>query len=723
MPSLKDPNQIVNPGPGRLPANVVPASALLFVPGAGGSAALTAHITNPRDAHLASAIGINPYYPPGISIPLLASVGGVIDGESVLDFIKQFKDLIPARPNSIGFNVPAGVTSGIPTWGALDSTSVTGGYANGTNVTFSHFLVPNGTTTFATSGIVFPADRGVLAFYKNTSGNFFDAGNTTLVAYLSLNDSPPAGITPNAAFTESLRQVQQANYTGGGGVDLFSLTFRLPYLSNYTPYPGAPFGPFSTNFFSYQLAAFSLAAQAISVGDAQSFLLVHWRETYATSLTAIQPANLTVGNLTSSNCYSAAGNTFDDNTTTLFNVNRHFVFRDSGSATAPTGATFTSAQNGTPTTVPLSGVQFYSNGATPLHWTVDITANDLFGNSFLTGSSDNPPNVPAQFHSAADPMQIDFSTFGGGLLLVPYYNLKKSGGSIYSASNTPAPADVGEYVNAALAIVSPSSASPNGGFGQLKANLRDPFNGPVVFTDTLDYLFNSYAQSGGGTLSSTTFEPFVDEQYRYSLSFDPTGSSTVAIIPAGGNVYPSASVLTIGGADLQEVGNLLVYPQTNFSTASFRPTAQPNYSTIPGGDGGSHLRRYMRAFDTGIPRNTGQLRIRGLAQSAFQINAAYDGSETTGHATGGAIIQIKVPGGGTGWLDLGRNLGDPGVATLDFYGCATSFTISGPDVLVRYNTTNFTSNNGSGIFLLFVRVTLINGTGTGLSVDEIQWSP
>jgi len=568
MPSNKDPNLVVNPGPGRLPAGVVTASALLFPAGGGSNAALQAHITNPLDAHMASAIGINPFYPL-TGQPLLTAVGGVIDGESVLDFINEFKDLIPPRPNSIGFNLASGITSGIPNWDLLNAlgvgtgTSVTGGYQNGANVTFSHFLVPNGSTTFSAAGLLFPADRGVVAFYKNTDGNFFNPGATTLVAALSLNDTAPVGI-PNGAFNELVRTTGQVDYVAtNAGIDFFGLTFRLPYLTSYAGHPGTPYGPFSQNFFSYQLAVFALASQAIGVGDSQSFLLVHWKETYATSLASIQPGNLTLANLVASKCYSAvpsAGN-FDDNTAAVYNVNRHFVFRDTQSAVAPTGNTFTSAQNAVPTTVPLSGVQFYSNGITPLQWTVDIRANNLFANSFDTGSVDSPPNVPTQFHSAFDPMQIDFGEFGGGLLLVPYYNMNKFGGGAYSNVNSPAPADVGQYTNATLAIVTQSPASPAGGFGQLKANFRTPFQ-TTVYTDTKEYLFNSYNQVGAG-LSTTTYEPFVDEYYRYSLTFDPTTSATVPIVPAGGNIYPSATALLVTGPDLQEVGNLLVYPQVN----------------------------------------------------------------------------------------------------------------------------------------------------------------
>jgi len=57
MPSTKNPVTTVSPGPGRLPADTVPANALIFPPGSGSSdAALHAHITDPVGAHAASAI-------------------------------------------------------------------------------------------------------------------------------------------------------------------------------------------------------------------------------------------------------------------------------------------------------------------------------------------------------------------------------------------------------------------------------------------------------------------------------------------------------------------------------------------------------------------------------------------------------------------------------------------------------------------------------------------
>ena len=62
MPSNKNPLVTVHPGPGKLPAGTVNASAFIGGGGGGGgsSAALLAHITDPVDAHMASAIGVNP---------------------------------------------------------------------------------------------------------------------------------------------------------------------------------------------------------------------------------------------------------------------------------------------------------------------------------------------------------------------------------------------------------------------------------------------------------------------------------------------------------------------------------------------------------------------------------------------------------------------------------------------------------------------------------------
>lgn len=739
MPSSKDPNQVVSPGPGRLPAGTVPASAIIPGGGGGGGGGI--------DLEKAEDVIIPAVYPP--TGEALLSPAGPIDGQTVLDFIDQYKDLIPVKPNHTGFNAPAGLNSGIPSWDTLErvgvgaGTALTGGFPNlgtPTDVVFSHYLVPAGTNNFVLSGMIYPADRGVLAIYEtpDPNGDYFNAGATNLIAHLWLGAAPaPAGMT-SANFNETLRTTQQLNVVGPIG-----LTFRLPYLSDYSPYPGAPYTPYALNFYRYQLATYTTTPLGTgAVNNSRSFLLVHWKETYATSLAAIQPAGLTIGTLVAANCYSAvpvAGN-FDDVAQGIYTLNRHNIFHDGASATAPTINTFTTTNAVVPPSHFVSGITH--TNSTVFTFNVNIAGNDLFSNSFQTGSFDAPPVVPTGFHSNFDPIDIGFDDFGGPSFPVPYWRLHKQGAppGLYTQTNSPAPVDVGEYVNPALALPGAVPFTPNNvlGYSRLKVTLHDPFNAVPVFDTSKRYLFNSYPQTGGvGAISTDTFEPFVDEHYRYITTFNASVSATVRITPSGGDVFPSAVAFVATGPDLQIVTNNLTYPQEDFSLASYFPAnAGGNYSTFPAGDGVNHLRRYVRAFNTGIARNTGKLRIRGqkivlgvpvpLTASDFTANAAYDGTEITGHTAGGLIIQIKVPGpAGSGWLDIGRVVGDPGLGLSDFFGCQTGVTTVGNDIFVSFLTGAFTSDNGLAFgnkFLLFVRVSMINdATGLAVFLDELEW--
>lgn len=717
MPSTKDPVGLVNPGPGRLSAGVVSATSLTF-PGGGGSGDLLAHINDPVDAHMAHAIGIDPIYPP-TGEPLLQSAGGVIPGESVLDFIAVAKDLFPEPPDPIGIDTPS-PNSGLPNWGTLQ-TQRTGGWADATDVVFSHYLIPTASTTYTVGGTMFPADHGVLALYYSTDGDYFNSGTTTLVAALWLGSTATApGGLPSADFDTSLRTGQQPDYVATNvGLDQISLTFRLPYLDDYSPFIGAPYAPYNINFFAYQLATYSINPQTVAAGSSGSWLLVEWKESFATSLAQIQPTNLTALTLVPFNATSATPIGGNFNIGNVATVNRRYVFRDTNSGTAPSGNLWTTTQNGVPTTVFLSGVQFY-NG-TGLSWDVNLKVNGLFDNSFLTGSLANP-NVATGFESTFDPIRVNFSDFGGSFQRVPYYDLRKNTiPGNYSPINSPQIGDIAEYINAALTIVSPTSASPVGGFGTVRGELRDAFNAVVNFNDTAKrYLFNSYPQTGGGTASTDVFETFTDEKYRYVSTF-AGGSPAVPILPVGGDDFDSTAVFVANGPDLQVVGHQLVYPHDNFSAASYRPVTQPDYAAVLAGDAASTIRRYIRAVDTGIARNIGKLRIRGLAFSSWDSSVPFTGNEVTDHP-GGAIIQVKVPGS-TGWLDLGRPLGDPDLLTTDFRGCRTALSGSGTDFTATFNTTAFTANNGSGQFLLFVRISLIkNGTGQTLVYDDITWS-
>jgi hypothetical protein len=685
---------------------------------------------------MASAIGIHPTYP-STGLPILSSAGGVVDGESVEDFIYQFKDLIPVRPNGIGFNLSAGINSGIPSWGTLDAqgtgsgTAMTGGWPNGTNNVPSHFVVPAASASFDLSGMVFPADRGVLAVYHNMDGNFFNPGATLLIAALYLGAGvPPAGI-PGAAFDETIRPGQQPDYTAAGvGLDLLNLTWRLPYLSSYSAYPGAPYLPYLQSFPNYQLAQYALNTQTLAGGDDGSYLIVHWKETYATSLALIQSTNLTLAKLVPANCYSAtpSGGNFDDNTQPAYNVNRHRIYRDMHSPVAPSPNTFSSAgAAGAWSTHQLSGVTFVDD--TGFQFDLSTTINNLWNDSYDTGVTSSAPHIPAQFTSAFAPLRFVFSDFGGSVTDIPYYMMRKQGTLVYySSTNAPQPSDVAEYVGNNVAIFgATANFTPNNatGYSSLRADYHKLFTSNLGVVDlSRKYLYNTFPAAGGVPGSSTpTFEGYVDEHYRYRTLHIPSGSEP--ILPAGGDVYNSTQSLLVDTDSLQIIGNNLVYPQEDFSAPDFYPSGGPNYSGLPGSDGVGHLRRHLRVFNTGLPRNTGKLRLRFLplfgGVSSFTTDAAYNGAELTGHVTGGMIIQVMVPGV-TGWLDLGRALGDPGLSTTDFFGCSTGVLVSGPDIFVSFQTTAFTVNNGAGGYPLLVRVSMVNNAaGRGIRLSEMEW--
>lgn len=730
MPSTKQPITTVYPGPGRLPANTITASALV-VPGGGGgsSAALMAHINDPVDAHMAGAIGI-PAVNPITGEPLLSSnvPPGVIDGESVLDFIAQFKDLLPSRPPYLGFS---GSNTGVPDWGTLDTvgdggTAKNGGYDDGAAHTiYSHYVVPNGTTSFTLTGNLYPADRGVLALYRNTSapyGNFSNPfSGATLVGalYLGVTNPPspnpaPVGV-PVAGFDETLRSSNQPDYVASGaGVDLISLGYRYPYKTSYPV--GVPYTPYPQNFASFQIARYSIS-QSVSAGNAHDWFLVHWRDTFAMSLSAIDPSvtALSLASLSASNCYSAtpsASADFDDPTKDVYSLNRHHVFRDAASGTIP--SLVSSSASITASTHKVSGISFYDNTG-PATATWNFLMAGMFANAFeLGGPSFSDPTYQGDYPATL--LLTDFSVLDRAY---NYDGLDNGVAPNFGPTKPPAVTDNCRFYRAGVTF-SPTApytvnsfTAPYSYFRVRAANVW----ATATFTNPTKFLWNSWTSAG----STSTLENFVEESRRYLTAHSPV--PTDRITPVGGAAYNSATLLSADTASLQIVGSRLVYPRLDFSTG-YAPSGQPNYSTLPTTDGVNHLRRYVRVFDTGVARNTGKLRIRGLAPTAFQVDAPYDGTETTGHTNGGAIVQVRVPGS-TGWLDVGRSAGDPTVGTSDYYGCSTGVVVSGSDVFVSLQTgTSFTADNGNGEFPLFVRVTFLNNAaGLALSLDELEWLP
>lgn len=732
MPSPKDPTAVVKPGAGKVPAGSVPISALTF-PAGGGSGDLAAHLADPVDAHMAFAIGI-PEIDPVTGEPLLSSADGAYDGESVLDALRMLKELIPPRPDRVGFNSTAIPNTGIPSWGDLDAFSVggvahIGGWTDGTTFVPSNCIVPNTATAAALTGTVFPADRGVLAIYYCTDGTF-STGTTSLVAALWLGPSPaPVGIA-SAAFNEATRATSQSNYTATGvGIDKITLTKRLPYKASYSP---GEYTAFTKDFPAFQLATYATSLN-VPADKAGSYVLVHWRETYATSLAVI--SSYATANLTTSNCYSAVPSAGDYDNGNIRNISKHNIFRDSLSATPPAGTCVTSAPSGS--TVALSGVQHYT---TDLTFTLQVNATNLFNKSYFTGTVSSPPDVPANFVGDKDPVEIDLSDFGVTAPVGKHYYELKDSGSVFFNSNTNVPltTDTAQYGPSAgftiPALPALTYATPVGGFAIVKANLNRS-SATTVAADAKKFLYNGYPQTGGTTASTDTLEKFVDEQYRVDTLYSPT--ATDAMPPTGGADYNSATALAIATGpattpktSLQVIGGRLVYPQTDYSVAAFSPTG-PNYNAVFLGDAINTRRLYVRAFDTGMPRSTGRFRIKGLTYNDFKGVGAL--AANLADHPGKVFVSLHIPGA-TGFLDLGRVKGDPDLSLTDQRGCLTAIVSGSPEGDVfEYDMTAYTADNGSGKFLIYLGITFIKDTaiatapGAGivenLYVDEIEWLP
>lgn len=716
MPSNRDPS-VVQPGPGKLAAGQVQASAIAFP--LGGSGDLAAHITDPVDAHMSGAIGI-PETNPITSLPLLSSAGGPYDGESVLDALVALSDLIPPRPDRIGFNSVGVPNSGVPNWTSAltvggGGTAIHGGWTDGAAGIVTKYLAPIGSVgAKVIETVTYPADRGVLAVYRTTAGNFFNAGQTTLVTALWLGSNPaPAGI-PSANFSEATRPTGQTDYTpANSGIDRITLIDRLPYASSY---PGVEYTPFGTNFSSFQLAKMQFTITLAS-GDNESYLIVHWKQTYAATLAAIQPASLTGGSLISANCYSAVP------TDTSEYENNHrkeiFVDPDSGLTVSPT--TITTAVSGSPSTHTLSGILHYGSG--PISFDITATAVNLFVSSYYTNAASSV-SVPVGFESTVAPVQVDVADFGAtSIINIPLYDASPSRivndgtGLGYSLVSPPNSIHVARYEDTALPAPFVSLAEPVWPLAQIRLRWQGTFTGQVVQQSVQSYLFVNPSLEP----STETFESFNTETYRYISSFTAS-SPSVPVTPAGGNIYNSGALLASDDGNAQVVQGRVVYPKTDYSSGLLilPVTASGNYFTVQGGDTGSHKRRYVRAFNTGIPRNTGRLRIIGLAFADFDAGLnPVDPTEVADHP-GGAIVQIKVPGS-TGWLDLGRADGVPDLSKVsDFRGCRTGINAD----TYSFDTGSFTADNGSGKFLLFVRITYIKGVaGLALSCRSIEWLP
>jgi hypothetical protein len=726
MPSIKNPNAVVKAGAGKLSANQVPASALSFAPD--GSADLALHISDPSNAHVASAIRL----PDTVDNPtenLLSKAGGPVDGETLLDFIARAKDAYPQPPSYLGYYDASLPNSGVPYWDVLDYATdfengfaQTGGYTSGSNVIPTKCLVQPTGFIIQPSGTLYPADRGLITIYLHNTGDFFDGNSVLWVAlWLGPTSEMPAdlvsGSIASANFDRSLLKDGQPDYVSSDTVlDYISLSYRRPRLHAY------PDSPFYEDFGGSDFYGQQVASYIVSPGRLFTtyggYLIVHWRESPDLTMAMIDGTNL-LTYLTQDRCYSPVPTPSDFLSGAITNVNRRRIYLDGYGTVAPS-VTSATISSGAGTTFYLSGVSHVTSASS---FTLSFTISELFGDAighgkgYLTGTLTNT-NVPAGFQSLLPPVQIDYTAFNGAVTNVPYYQLKRqSDGTLFSLTNAPQSTDVATYTAAGSTVGSAVYTPPYTGSAPITIRVNSPFAAQVVGTTTSQLSYNNYPQSGSLTKSTATSEPFLDEKYRYNSLVTLT-SNNKRIVPVGGDIYLSSTAIVadtsgslFGSTEpkraLQVVGGQVVYPHIDYSSG-YLPGG-PNYATVFSSDvaaaGPNAIgRAYVRAFDTGQPRTSGRFRIRGVSMA----NIAY-GSGTgvyTADQPGKMRVQIRVPGT-TGWLNLGRNAVATGgclTGTQTFYYTSGYATIAGGGTTFADSAQDFFAKEKHDSDVLFIPV-------------------
>jgi hypothetical protein len=480
MPTNRDPS-LLQTGSGKLPQDVVSVTSLDFASIVDFQAALSGHINAPSGAHPAAAISI-------------VDALNRFDSANVEGALQEISDILPSLPNLLGESKAGVPNSGMPSWGTMDTARRTGGFTckidghhhaswGGTAVNDpmepwvaeSHCLIPVSITTINLTGILYPADRGVLVLLYSANG-LFD-GTTTILAQLDLGTH----------FNESMRRTAQVDYTASGtGTDKISLTHRLPALSAY---PGGEYTSFAFNYPTFQLATYTISPMTLPTltnGDEGSYRLIHFKTFSGTvNSTALNPSNiygssdrLDILRDSSTTPVAATGvinpienvagtfsATLTDTNVITFAVSGFYLGRftitgstqgndgsyqirymSGGSAaviegtfpgTVPDTSGFTAAW--IPTVyVKTSGVTQYGSGT---GYTVDATIETgalAWRDSYLTGKTAIPGVVSVGYESTLSPAKIGLSQFGAADQEIPYSELNYASAK-YSLTKGSAP--------------------------------------------------------------------------------------------------------------------------------------------------------------------------------------------------------------------------------------------------------------------------------------------
>jgi len=553
MPRNTDPSQITV-GAGRAGQGSVDSSSLTFTPG--GGAALQPDVL---------AEDVESVEPP------------LLGGENVQVNLNVINDLAPLpRPNRLDetqnpLNLPGLAYNPTPALGRYPDGTATGAVARLVNV-----------QDLEISGILYPADRGVLAV--KLDGTVVQA---IILRNLFTEGDPEASASPARIIGQADVPVAPASAAIDGLPVDITLSDRLPQLTDYTranfPFLGAGPDPvydaFAVDYAGYQLARFVITVDlGLTSGLRGIIELVHYKtaEDYFADKAA-QP-------------YEA----FAD-----FQLFAEPLYRDADVATGVTinSYTFTpvdDADTAEATPRVMSGVTYYGP-ADDFELTTDV--DGLYADTFLEDALrlryNNGSNEGAQ-----SPLYTDYSP-----------NPILTGSTATAAALTlQFEPDDGE-----LALI-----------GSPELLGTDPFNRQdiEVNSDARNILGNAAVtfQFPGDIppVSRIQTENFIDEVTRYA------GADLATVQPDPRGVNSTFDPEVFGASDLQVrgivsghtipagvsgLGGELAYPDTNYSVNHVPNlpggVAQPNYSGLTG------TRSYLRAFGLTKPTRDFQLRVIG----------------------------------------------------------------------------------------------------------------
>jgi hypothetical protein len=220
----------------------------------------------------------------------------------------------------------------------------------------------------------------------------------------------------------------------------------------------------------------------------------------------------------------------------------------------------------------------------------------------------------------------------------------------------------------------------------LQAYLYHPYKASVnASTPNENRIVNTY-----GNVSTDTIEYFRDENHRLPDGSYDTAQTQGDLI----GKWDSSQALV--------AGNALFYNEAvqmaDINLSGTLPAGNPDLRRATTGRTGNEV--FVRGFYSSSANSGFTLKLAGLVLSDVgQVGQ------------GNVNVEVKLPGGETGWLDAGKAFSGATFAGLDGDGCQTS--VSGSDFTITFGTKSTANSNG----VIIVRITF---RVSGKSITEMR---